>query len=982
MSNLRVNLEPHFNKPDKADGGVRRVLDAQRKYLPQFGVQLVEDKAKADLTVGHGTIANIEPGKPFVSHSHGLHWDCYKWDEWAHEVNRNVIDAMLAAEAVTVPSQWVKRAFGRGMMRDVTVIYHGVDAAEWKHAEPNEGYILWNKPRHDQVSDSNDVAVLAKQMTDARFVATLAPAKLDNLSIIGALPYEEMKPIVQRAGVYLATARETFGIGTLEALAAGVPVAGWRHGGQVEIVIEGETGYLAEYGDYAALAECVRKCIAQRKRLSHNARADAEARWQWSDKIAQYAELYKRVLKAYRASPKVSIILTCHDLARFLPDALHSVAAQTMKDWECLIVDDASKDETPKVAQEWAEADPRFIYQRTPDNLKLSLARNFGLMQARGKYIVNLDADDMLTPDALILLAAALDKDPMLHIAYGGLDTMSDNGENIQSNPFPPKFNWLNQMAHLNCLPYCAMMRRGVLDMTGGYRERQWRAEDAEMWCRVTSYGWRAAKVTDKPALVYRIRSDSKGALERKKYADIDGEWTAGFPWHIALTGAEGAAKTKAQNVRLPNTHLIPFGAPELSGETWKIWHGEEPTVSVVIPLGPKHERYVIDALDSLIAQTVGTWEAIIINDTGKPISEIAGAQYARILTTKGKQGAGVARNLGIQAARAPLVLFLDADDTLRPDALMLMLTRYAKGDCGYVYTDWVTTMANGALKPGRANEYQPVEWLYKGQHAVTVLMATEDARKVGGFDEEMIGWEDWDFFVKCNVAGICGAHIPEGLLNYREFTGARRGAAFDRKEELLGLLQKRYIEYTEGSKQLMPCRGGCGGAKKAAQRGIESMESRVMANQEARPDRVRMEFVGRQTGPITYTVNGHSYQGANTDENRFVDVPVADAEKLSRLNIWRRVTAEQQGAPISAPIAPAPLPPAPPPPETKVVPVYQSAVLTVVDGDGNPIKRTIPVQAQAPIAEPVAVTTTAPATQPEQPAPKRRARKPKSTDA
>lgn len=959
---MKVHLEPHFNKPDKGDGGVRRVLDAQRKYLPQFGIELVDKDA--DLTAGHGAISNLQPGVPFVSHSHGLHWDCYKWDEWARDVNRQVIDAMLAAEAVTVPSQWVKRAFGRGMMRDVTVIYHGVELAEWEHQEANEGYVLWNKPRHDQVSDSGDVAKLAKQMPKTQFVTTLAPAKLPNLKVIGALPYEEMKPIVQRAGVYLATARETFGIGTLEALAAGVPVAGWRHGGQVEIVLEGETGYLAEYGDYTSLAECVRKCSAQRKRLSRNARADAKERWQWEDKIQQYAELYERVLKGYRASPKISVVVTCHNLAPFLNDALGSVERQTIQDWECIIVDDASTDKTPDVSEGWLQLDPRFSYHKTPANLKLSLARNFGIMQARGKYIINLDADDELTPDALAMLSEALDKDAALHIAYGGLDTMSDNGENRQSNPFPPKFNWINQMAHLNSIPYSAMMRRGVLDMTGGYRERQWRAEDAEMWCRVTSYGWRAAKVTDKCCLVYRIRADSKGAEERKKYADIDGDWTGGFPWRIAATGAEGEAKTKQQNVRLPNANLIPFGAPVLPGETWKIWHGETPTVSVIIPLGPGHERYVIDALDSLIAQTVGTWEAIVVNDTGKPLSEIAGAQYARILTTKGKEGAGVARNLGIQAARAPLVLFLDADDSLRSDALKIMMERYAKGDCGYVYTDWTTVLANGQTKTGRANEYQPVEWLYKGQHAVTVLMATEDAKNLL-FDEEMPGWEDWDFFVKCNVSGICGAHIPEALLTYREFTGSRRGAAFDRKEELLDLLKTRYAEYIDGSKKLMPCRGGCGGAKKAAQ--SVSVDSRVLANQEPRPDRVRMEFVGRQTGPITYTVNGHSYQGANTDENRFVDVPFADAEKLGRLNIWRRA-----GTP-TVEVTEAPPPPAPP--ETKVVPVYQSTILTVVDGDGNPIKRKIPVQVTETVAQSVVVATETHNAEPPKPKRQRKAK-------
>lgn len=890
---MKVYIEPHF---DKLEGyGVQRVVEAQRKYLPEFGIEVVGDKSQADLTVGHGTIVNLKPGVPFVSHSHGLHWSDYHWGDWAQGTNQAVINAMLQADAITVPSQWVKRAFTRGMLRNFRVVYHSVDLEEWEHSYSSDGYVLWNKPRHDAVSNAQDVTLLAKQMPETEFITTLATENLSNLKIVGAQPYPKMQQLIQKAGCYLATARETFGIGTLEALASGVPVAGWRHGGQAEIVIEGETGYLAEYGDYAALADCVYKCLAHRKCLSANARADAELRWQWRDKIQQYAELYQSTLVQYQIQPKVSIIVTCHNLAKYLNDALGSMAKQTFQDWECVIVDDASTDKTSEVAQGWVDLDKRFHYFKTPENLKLSRARNFGLAQARGKYILNLDADDLLTSNALALLSGAMDRNPAVHIAYGGLDLISDDGSGRRSNSFPGKFSWLGQMAHINQLPYNAMMRRQVLEATGGYRERQWRAEDAEMWCRVTSFGWRAEKVTEEPTLLYRIRSDSKGAEERKRHADVDGDWCAQFPWRIAASGPEGSQKLRQQNFKIPNTQLIPFGAPMLPGQTWKIPHRESPAVSVIIPLGAGHERYVIDALDSLIGQTFGDWEAIIVNDTGTKLDDIPGAQWARIVATQGGQGAGVARNVGINNARAPLVFFLDADDILRPDALMLMLQRYAKGNAGYVYSDWVTVQSDGTEKLGRANEYDARGWLTKGQHAVSVLMATEAARSLNGFDEEMQGWEDWDFFIKAAICGVCGVRIPEPLLTYREFTGMRRGIAFEQRESLQQLLKSRYKDYIEGSKQLMGCGGGCGGAKKAAQRAIVQQGAATMQSQTDKPDRVRMEFLGRQLGPITYTANGHGYSGANTDENRYTDVLLADVAKLERLGVWRRVPVAVQ---------------------------------------------------------------------------------------
>lgn len=114
---MKVHLLPTFNKQDQGDGGIRRIIDAQRKYLPEFGIELVDDIEQAELTVGHGAIKNVKPGAPFVSHSHGLYWSEYKWGDWGHGTNKAVIDALICADAITVPSEWVKRAFWRIAIR-------------------------------------------------------------------------------------------------------------------------------------------------------------------------------------------------------------------------------------------------------------------------------------------------------------------------------------------------------------------------------------------------------------------------------------------------------------------------------------------------------------------------------------------------------------------------------------------------------------------------------------------------------------------------------------------------------------------------------------------------------------------------------------------------------------------------------------------------------------------------------------------------
>ena len=144
----------------------------------------------------------------------------------------------------------------RGMLKPTEVVYHGEDADEWAHDLDVQNYVFWNKARADSVSDPRDMQTLAAKLPHVSFVTTIGEPT-PNVDVLGVQPLPQMKPHLQRAGVYLATARETFGIGTLEALAAGVPVAGWDYGGQSEIILHGETGYLAPYGDYDALAECV-----------------------------------------------------------------------------------------------------------------------------------------------------------------------------------------------------------------------------------------------------------------------------------------------------------------------------------------------------------------------------------------------------------------------------------------------------------------------------------------------------------------------------------------------------------------------------------------------------------------------------------------------------------------------------------------------------------------------------------------------------
>lgn len=100
-------------------------------------------------------------------------------------------------------------------------------------------------------------------------------------------------------------------------------------------------------------------------------------------------------------TPDISIIIPNRNYGRFIGDALNSVLHQTFQNWECIVIDDASTDNSVSVIQEYVDSDPRFRLFKNKTVLGTSASRNIGLDNARGTYIAFLDSDDSYTQHAL-----------------------------------------------------------------------------------------------------------------------------------------------------------------------------------------------------------------------------------------------------------------------------------------------------------------------------------------------------------------------------------------------------------------------------------------------------------------------------------------------------------------------------------------------------------------------------------------------------
>lgn len=818
---VNVFITPRFEGPDTGEGGIRRVVEAQRKYLPDYGVNIVTNVDDADVVAAHA-VEWPRTTKPVVSHNHGLYWAEYEWAQWALNANRAVIDSLHRADAVTAVSQWTAKAIERNTMISPTVVYHGIDAQEWT---PNakgahKGYVLWNKTRVDQICDPTSMQSLATLCPDVQFVTTYgSPEK--NVEVTGKVPYEDAKQYVTDAAVYLCTARETFGIGTLEAMAAGVPVLGWAWGGQLEIIDHKVNGWLSRPGDFADLEKGLRYCLEHRVTMGKAARKKVLAQFTWQKAIKEYADLYVKVLDAEKARDgiRVSVVIPCYNLGTLIEDTVRSVAQQpalTSGEVEIVIVDDASTDNSGTVCDGLADRFTGITVIHNATNQYLAGALNTGIAAAKGKYIIPIDADNMLGDGCLPILADALDNNNSLDIVYGAMQVIEESGKEWVST-WPQDFNFGQQLGHHNQIPSTAMYRKKMWERVGGYRRRCRTAEDADFWCRVTSYGARPKKVTDMVTLKYRDRHDSMS------HTVADWPWEKWYPWH-----------------------RDPKMSPPISPFSGPIWTYEPPRISVIIPVGPGHTHLVVDAVDSLVSQDFRHWECIVINDSGTPIPWIH--PFVTVLDTGGNRGAAFTRNMGFEAARAKLVLPLDADDYLQPNALSAFWETWQKVG-GYIYSDWIV-QETGEIK--ETEDYDCAAIKYRLPHAVTALYTKEMWKAVGGFDDKLDAWEDWDFIIALAAKGYCGARLPLPLVQYRINSGTRREELYARRDVLIENIKVKWQKYYAGDEP-MPC-GGCGGQAR-----VQSAQEVMAASGPATPSNnggdnlVLLEYVGKVSGPITF---------------------------------------------------------------------------------------------------------------------------------
>ena len=188
-------------------------------------------------------------------------------------------------------------------------------------------------------------------------------------------------------------------------------------------------------------------------------------------------------------APRISVLMPCYNCAAHVEQALQSVLAQTCGDWELIVIDDGSRDDS--AARIAACDDPRIRLLRQ-DNAGVSAARNRAIAAARGARLAFLDADDWWDPTLLEKLAAALDARPNAVAAYCGWQNVGLPGK--AGEPYvPPDYETGDREAQL--LVACPWPIHAVLARTeavrtaGGFDETLATSEDYALWLEVAARG-------------------------------------------------------------------------------------------------------------------------------------------------------------------------------------------------------------------------------------------------------------------------------------------------------------------------------------------------------------------------------------------------------------------------------------------------------------------------------------------------------------
>lgn len=524
--------------------------------------------------------------------------------------------------------------------------------------------------------------------------------------------------------------------------------------------------------------------------------------------------------------PRVSVIIPAYNGERYIALAVESVLNQTYKNLEIIIIDDGSTDNTREILQPYFNR-IRYLYQ---ENQGVAAARNSGIREAKGELIAFLDQDDFFLPDKLAAQVALFDAQSSLAIVNSGWRIVNEEGENIfDIKPWEhlPQLNLETWVVYMPVLPSAMMFSKHWLDRVCGFDSQYDSVDDSDLVLRLALLGGEAAWLPQ-VTVCYRQHRQNVSIQRALKQANLFIElkqnlfsrndlpericqlekpafyealtWMAwqlyysGYPAEMAeyfqqsLPYSQYSVTATIVDWVKRLTDISQAYGCEIDGFAlrnlleWKnlmanIIPNKKVRVSVIIP-AYNCDRYITQAIDSVLNQTYQNWEIIVVDDGSTDNTRQVLSPYLDLIkyVYQDNQGAAAARNHACKLAQGEFLAFLDSDDFFLPEKLEKQVA-YLDADptLGMVQTGWLIVDDKGRdihpVMPWQRSPKLDLETfvIYKIVRPSAMMLRREWWERVGGFDSRFPPAEDLDFALRLALNGCKATWLEEILIGYRQ---------------------------------------------------------------------------------------------------------------------------------------------------------------------------------------------------------------------
>ncbi len=493
--------------------------------------------------------------------------------------------------------------------------------------------------------------------------------------------------------------------------------------------------------------------------------------------------------------PKISIIMPVHDPPlQFLDRAIASVKAQVYEQWELCIADDCSANQEVRAAlARWSAEDRRIRVTYLERNVNISAATNAAAALGTGEFLLLLDHDDELTPDAVGEVALYLAEQPDADVVYS-----DDDKIDVAGRRYAPQFkpDWSPELLlSYMYLSHVLVIRRRLFEFCGGMREGFEGAQDYDLALRVTE---RTSAIGHIPKILYHWRAlpGSTAFSGAAKPASLD----AGQ----RVVADAFVRRGIAARVTQPN-----FAAKGNLGIYCHEFPDDGPTVTVVIPT--KNQLSIVrNCIESLRATTYRNYEIVVIDNESDDPQTVAYLRalphrVIRIGNPAGRFNFAAINNRAVQGLTSEFVLFLNNDTEVKAPQWLSQMVGYARmsgvGAVGakLIFADGriqhagvVHGLYHGLagpafkLTPSWEHGYLAYASVVRNYSAVTAACLLTPRRlflEVGGFNEAdfSVAYNDVDYCYRLVDQGYRCVYCPDAQLIHYE--GYSRGFRDDPDE-------------------------------------------------------------------------------------------------------------------------------------------------------------------------------------------------------